>query len=114
MQAQDPLQEVDIGDGSVKRPTYISVNIDPTLKEKMVELLKKYRDCFAWDYNEMPGLSRNLVEHRLPLRPDKKPVKQLPRRFAPEIMTKIKAEIERLLKCKFIRTTRRFPWLCCA
>ncbi|PNX71007.1 hypothetical protein L195_g057963, partial [Trifolium pratense] len=50
--------------------------------------------------------SRNLVEHRLPLRPDKKPVKQLPRRFAPEVMTKIKAEIERLLKCKFIRTAR--------
>ncbi|CAJ2635983.1 unnamed protein product [Trifolium pratense] len=111
MQAQDPLQEVDIGDGSVKRPTYISANIDPTLKERMVELLKKYRDCFAWDYNEMPGLSRNLVEHRLPLRPDKKPVKQLPRRFAPEIMTKIKAEIERLLKYKFIRTTRYVEWL---
>ncbi|CAJ2653075.1 unnamed protein product [Trifolium pratense] len=111
MQAQDPLQEVDIGDGSVKRPTYISANIDPTLRERMVELLKKYRDCFSWDYNEMPGLSRNLVEHRLPLRPDKKPVKQLPRRFASEIMTKIKAEIERLLKCKFIRTTRYVEWL---
>ncbi|MCI61180.1 hypothetical protein A2U01_0082437, partial [Trifolium medium] len=27
----------------------------------------------------MPGLSKDLVEHRLPLRPEKKPVKQLPR-----------------------------------
>ncbi|MCI48698.1 pol polyprotein, partial [Trifolium medium] len=52
----------------------------------------------------MPGLSKELVEHRLPLRPDKKPVKQLPRRFAPEVMSKIKDEIERLLKSKFIRT----------
>ncbi|CAJ2654731.1 unnamed protein product [Trifolium pratense] len=111
MQAQDPLQEIDIGDGSVKRPTYISANIDPSLRERMVELLKSYKDCFALDYNEMPGLSRNLVEHRLPLRPDKKPMKQLPRRFAPEIMTKIKAEIERLLKCKFIRTARYVEWL---
>ncbi|PNX86187.1 hypothetical protein L195_g042264 [Trifolium pratense] len=111
MQAQDPLQEIDIGDGSIKRPTYISANIDSGLRERMVELLKHYKDCFAWDYSEMPGLSRNLVEHRLPLRPDKKPVKQLPRRFAPEIMTKIKAEIERLLKCKFVRTTRYVEWL---
>ncbi|CAJ2645601.1 unnamed protein product [Trifolium pratense] len=111
MQAQDPLQEIDIGDGSVKRPTYINANIDPSLRERMVELLKYYKDCFAWDYSEMPGLSRNLVEHRLPLRPDKKPVKQLPRRFAPEIMTKIKAKIERLLKCKFIRTARYVEWL---
>jgi hypothetical protein len=111
MQAQDPLQEIDIGDGLVKRPTYISTNIDPSLRVKMVELLKEYKDCFAWDYDEMPGLSKELVEHRLPLRPDKKPVKQLPRRFAPEIMTKIKAEIERLLKCKFIRTARYVEWL---
>ncbi|WJX84314.1 hypothetical protein P8452_66903 [Trifolium repens] len=111
MQAQDPLQEIDIRDGLVKRPIYISTNIDPSLRVKMVELLEEYKDCFAWDYDEMPGLSKELVEHRLPLRPDKKPVKQLPRRFAPEIMTKIKAEIERLLKCKFIRTARYVEWL---
>ncbi|MCI80462.1 pol polyprotein, partial [Trifolium medium] len=52
----------------------------------------------------MPGLNRKLVEHRLPVRPDKRPVKQLPRRFAPEIMSKIKEEIKRLLRSKFIRT----------
>ena len=39
MQAQDPLQEINIGNGSVKRPTYISANIDPMLKGKLVELL---------------------------------------------------------------------------
>jgi hypothetical protein len=38
MQAQDPLKEIDIGNGSVKRPTYISVNITPNLKEKLVLL----------------------------------------------------------------------------
>jgi hypothetical protein len=51
------------------------------------------------------------VEHRLPLRPYKKPVKQLPRRFAPEVMSKSKGEIERLLKSKFIRTARYVQWL---
>ncbi|MCI70152.1 hypothetical protein A2U01_0091415, partial [Trifolium medium] len=53
MQSQDPLQEIDIGDSSSKIPTYISANIDPDLI-KMVELLKDYKDCFAWDYIEMP------------------------------------------------------------
>ncbi|KAK2406377.1 hypothetical protein QL285_042113 [Trifolium repens] len=111
MQAQDPLQEIDLGDGLMKRPTYISANIPPDLKAKVVQLLVEYKDCFAWDYNEMPGLSRKLVEHELPVRPDKKPVKQLPRRFAPEIMSKIKEEIERLLRSKFIRTARYVEWL---
>ena len=81
MRAQDPLEEVDLGDGSVKRPTYVSAKINRGFKDRIVELLKEYKDCFAWDYNEMPGLSRELVEHKLPIQPDKKPVKQIPRRF---------------------------------
>ena len=57
MQAQDPLQEIDLGDGLTKRPTYISANIPPDLKAKVVQLLLEFKDCFAWDYNEMLGLS---------------------------------------------------------
>ena len=38
-------------------------------------------------------------------------MKQLPGRFAPQIMSKIKEEIERLLKSKFIRTARYVEWL---
>ncbi|KAK2416228.1 hypothetical protein QL285_038643 [Trifolium repens] len=111
MQAQDPLEEIDIGDGSAKRPTYISANISPDLKGKLVLLLKEFSDCFAWDYNEMPGLSREMVELKLPIKAGKKPVKQLPRRFAPDIMSKIKEEIKRLLKSKFIRAARYVEWL---
>jgi len=37
----------------------------------------------------MPGLSREMVELRLPIHPDKKPVKQTPRRFAPQVLSKI-------------------------
>ncbi|XP_027347963.1 uncharacterized protein LOC113859366 [Abrus precatorius] len=40
-----------------------------------------------------------------------RPVKQPPRRFAPEILPKIKEEIERLLRAKFIRTTRYVDWI---
>ncbi|XP_015932972.1 uncharacterized protein LOC107459263 [Arachis duranensis] len=59
----------------------------------------------------MPGLSRELVEHQLPLKANVKPVKQPPRRFAPEVVQKIKEEIERLLKAKFIRTARYVNWI---
>jgi len=84
MKAQDPLEEVDMGDGSIKRPTYISTKIDKDFIVQIIELLKKYKDSFAWDYNEIPGLSRGMVELKLPIRPDTK-VKQTPRRFAPQI-----------------------------
>src|SRR4051812_4304816 len=75
MQAQDPLEEIDLGDGVIKRPTFVSTRLTSDLKTKLIRLLKEYKDCFAWDYNEMPGLSRHVVEHRLSLNPRKKPMK---------------------------------------
>lgn len=39
------------------------------------------------------------------------PIKQAPRRFAPDVILKIKEEIEQLLKAKFIRTTRYVDWI---
>jgi hypothetical protein len=111
MRAQDPLEEVDLGDGTIKRPTYVSAKITKQFKDRIVELLKEYKDCFVWDYNEVSGLNREMVELKLPIRPDKKPVKHIPRRFAPQILPKIKEEIERLLKCGFIRTARYVDWL---
>lgn len=77
----------------------------------MVKLLKEFKDCFTLDYNEMLGLSRDMVELKLPIQLGKKPVKKLPRSFTPEIMSKIKEEIERLLRSKFIRTIRYVKWL---
>jgi hypothetical protein len=64
----DELEEIDIGPGDKPRPTFISKKLHPSLRELMITLLKEYADCFAWDYTEMPGLDRSIVEHRLPLK----------------------------------------------
>jgi hypothetical protein len=60
--------EVDIGPGDKPRPTFVSKKLHSFLRELMIALLKEYADCFAWDYTEMPGLDRRIVEHRLPLK----------------------------------------------
>ena len=72
----------------------------------MIQFMKEYRDYLTCDYDKMPALKRELVELKLPIKHGKKPIKKTPRRFAPKILSKIKEEIERLLRCKFIRTTR--------
>jgi hypothetical protein len=64
----DELEEINIGPGDKSRPTFINEKLDPFLREPMIALLKEYFDCFAWDYTEMPGLDRSIVEHRLPLK----------------------------------------------
>jgi hypothetical protein len=64
----DELEEVDIGPGDKPRPTFISKKLNLELREAMITLLREYTDCFSWDYTEMPGLDRSIVEHRLPLK----------------------------------------------
>ena len=64
-----PLEEIDLGDGSVRRITYISAKLDPKLKSRLIELLKEYVDIFAWYYQDMPGLDTDIIEHHLPLKP---------------------------------------------
>ena len=74
-------------------------------------VMKRYKDCFAWFYNELPGLDSSLVGHRLPMKPNFKPYKQKPRRMSPEVIQKVKEEILRLLKEGFIMTARYVEWL---
>ncbi|GKV34835.1 hypothetical protein SLEP1_g43177 [Rubroshorea leprosula] len=110
-EVQDPLEEVNLGTEADPKITFISGSLEPCLHDKIITILHEYKDYFAWDYSEMPGLDRNLVEHRLPIRSDFKPFKQPPRRMSPEVTLKVKEEIERLLKVGFIRTSRYVEWL---
>lgn len=63
----------------------------------------EFKDCFAWEHTEMPRLSRDLVEHRLPTVEDFKPFKQSPHWMWAEVELQVNEEIVRLVKAKFIR-----------
>jgi hypothetical protein len=73
--SMDGLDEVDIGDGVISRPTYVSAHLSTSQKQALIELLKAYMCYFAWDYTEMLGLSKELVEHRLLIRAGFRPYK---------------------------------------
>jgi ribonuclease HI len=107
----DPLEEVDIGDGLIPRPTFVNKNLKADYKDMLIGLLKEYVDCFAWEYHEMPGLSRDLVEHRLPIKAGFRPYKQPARKFNPKMYDRIKEEIGRLLKANFIKPCRYADWI---
>ena len=99
----DELEEIDIGPGDQPRPTYVSAKLDPKYKRELIDLLKDFRDCFAWEYYEMPDLDRSIIEHRLSIKPGYQPFKQATRRFNPNIIDDIKKETKRLLEAKFSR-----------
>jgi len=59
----------------------------------------------------MPGLDRRLVEHRLPIKAGCRPFKKPARRMTAELTEKVKEEIIRLIKAKFIRLIRYAEWV---
>jgi hypothetical protein len=93
----DPLEEIDIGDGITPWPTFVNKNMSLEHKDDVIKFLRNYIDCFIWNYREMLGLSRELVEHRLPIKSIFRPYKQPARRFNLIIHDRVKEEVERLL-----------------
>jgi hypothetical protein len=108
----DKLEEVDIGNGEKPRPTFISAYLESGFREELIKLFKDYKDCFAWDYPEMPGLDRSIVEHRLSIKPGFRPYKQPPQKiYKDEVLVDVKKEVERLLDANFIRPWRYAEWI---
>ena len=100
----DPLEKVDIGDGTIPRPIFVNKNLSAKYKTDLINLLKEYVDCFVWEYHEMPGFSRDLVEHHLPIKAGFRPYKQPARHLNTVMYDRIKAKINHLLDAGFIRT----------
>ena len=75
--AEEELEEVDLGFGS----------------QELVLLLKEFKDVFAWDYSEMPGLDPGLIAHTLNVDPEAKPVAQPVKIFHIEIEGQIVREV---------------------
>lgn len=62
-EVQDDLKEVNLGSTEDPRITYVSVKLEVPNFEKITTVLMQYKDCFAWDYSEIPELDRKLVDH---------------------------------------------------
>ena len=105
------IEPINLGNQEDVRETKISVHALPQLKDKMIQALIDYKDVFAWSYDDMPGLSTELVAHKLPTDPAFPPVKQKLRKFKMDVSIKIKEEIRRQLEAKVIRVARYPMWL---
>lgn len=110
-EVHDPLEEINLGSDENPRVTYISKLLTNQEKQEIIKILKEFKDCFAWEHHEMPGIDRQIIEHKLPIKDGFKPVAQSPRRLAPELVQPIQEEINKLLKAKFIRPCQYADWI---
>ncbi|KAI5336085.1 hypothetical protein L3X38_026219 [Prunus dulcis] len=59
----------------------------------------------------MPGISPDIISHRLSINPAVRPVRQKRRAYDPELYEAMKAEVDRLSSIRFIREVDYPTWL---
>lgn len=60
---KEPVEVINLGSEEDRKEVKIGVLLVPTVKERMIELLREYVDVFSWSYQDMPGLDTNILEH---------------------------------------------------
>jgi len=108
---QEEIEVINLGTEEDKKEIKIEALLDARVKERIVELLREYSDIFAWSYKDMPGLDPDVVEHRLPLKPECPPVKQKLRRSHHDMALKIKEEERKQINAGFLITSEYPQWL---
>ena len=70
-----PPCEVKCGlQNGVLTTTRIEMTLSPEMKSMLVRFLKENLDVFAWSHEDLPGISSKVIEHKLNVNPEKKPV----------------------------------------
>uniref|UniRef100_A0A2N9G7Q9 RNA-directed DNA polymerase n=1 Tax=Fagus sylvatica TaxID=28930 RepID=A0A2N9G7Q9_FAGSY len=109
------IEELEIvnlaNEGEEPREVKIGTRCATEQKEALIALLREFHEIFAWSYQDMPGLDTDIVVHKIPLKPECKPVKQALRRMKPEVILKIKEEVEKQLKAGFLSTVTYSDWV---
>ena len=96
-------QEVEIIPGDSTKMLKIGSALPTPEKEKMISFLRANQDVFAWKHEDMPEIDRKIIQHRLNVNAECKPVQQKKRIFAPECNKVVTEEVEKLLEADFIR-----------
>ena len=104
--AKEELETINVGTEESQRELKIGTLVTQKERGDLIALLRDYVDVFAWSYEDMPGLDTNIIVHRVPLEEGCRPIKQKLRRTHPEILIKVKTEIEKQWNAGFFRSNQ--------
>ena len=110
-ESSETPQEVEIVPGDSTKVLKIGLALLTLEKEKMIFFLRENQDVFAWKHEDMLRIDRKIIQHRLNVNPECKPVQQKRRISALEHNKAVTEEEEKLLKADFIREVFYPNWL---
>ena len=61
---EEPVESVNLGTETDKKEVKIGANLELSVKQRLIQMLRDYIEIFAWSYKDMPGLDTDIVVHR--------------------------------------------------
>ncbi|GJX19809.1 reverse transcriptase domain-containing protein [Tanacetum coccineum] len=92
-------------------PVIISSQLSAQNKSKLISVLKKHKEAFAWKTTDISGICPSFCKHKIQLLDDKKPVVQKQRRLNLNMQEVVKKEILKLLDTGIIYPIADSPWV---
>ena len=107
----EALEIVILTENETTKTTRIGTTLGPEMRIRLIQFLKENLDVFAWSHEDMPGISSKVIQHKLNVNLERKPVQQRRRAFAPERDQAVIEEVTKLLTVGFIREVYYPDWL---
>ena len=89
----------------------INKNLTEDQAQRLVQLLRKYKEAFAWDYLDMKGIDPQLCMHHIYIEKDVRPIRQPQRRLNPHLKDIVKDELQKMLDVNFIYPISDSKWV---
>ena len=70
----EALETIELVDEEPMKTTRVGTTMSVDMKKKLVQFLKENLDIFAWSHEDMPGISLEIIQHKLDVDLKKKPV----------------------------------------
>ena len=88
------IEDCNIGTIENHKMIKLSKSLPADQKLKYIELFKEFQDVFAWSYEDLKSYDTSVIQHTIPLKKSRKPIKQKLRRVNPVLLPLIEKEVK--------------------
>ena len=98
----EELDEIPINPEQPERVVNIEWRLDPKVRSQSIEFLEINKDYFAWSYTDMSGIDPEVINYKLNMDSNHKPVCQKWRKFRVDRNQIVNEDVRWLLEAGFI------------
>ncbi|KAL2474671.1 Uncharacterized protein Adt_35407 [Abeliophyllum distichum] len=110
----EPVEELELIEVDPSQPEkflHIRKELNELMKSQLTTFLKSNVDIFTWEHSDIEGIDPKVACHRLNTSLDVKLKQQRRRPLNPERYKALAKEVDKLLKCSFIRESLYPLWV---